>query len=43
MAVNASASNGSVFEDIPTNVIPGDTFCASAELTTADTAGGGGA
>jgi Domain of unknown function (DUF1906) len=43
MAVNASASNGSVFEDVPTNIIPGDTFCASAELTSADATGAGGA
>ncbi len=43
MAVNASATNGSIFEDLPTNIVAGDTYCASAELTGPDSTTAGGA
>ena len=33
LAANASSVGGSIFQDIPTNVIVGDRFCVSVELT----------
>ena len=42
LATNTSATGGSVYQDIPTSITPGQTFCASMELTTADSVSGGG-
>jgi hypothetical protein len=43
MAMNTNTAGGSVYQDIPTNIIAGNTFCATAQLTSADSTGAGGA
>jgi hypothetical protein len=40
-ATNSHDPNQSVYQDIPTNIITGDRYCASAEVTSADSTGAG--